>query len=86
MPPKHIRPRDPLSDEIIRVRRALGEDQAQFAKRLGIARTSLVKYERYGPPFLGTARPYLEYALGRARQQLAMRKRRKQRDKASANL
>jgi hypothetical protein len=86
MPRLHVGPRDPLSDELIRVRHALGENQEQFAKRLGISRTSLLRYELYDPPRVPASRRYIEYAVSRARHALAMRKRRQRQYRASAHL
>lgn len=44
------RVREPISEAVIRLREALGENQQQFANRLGTAITTIARYETSRPP------------------------------------
>lgn len=44
------RPRHPLSDAVIKLREKLGDNQQQFAARLGYAVTTIARYETSRPP------------------------------------
>lgn len=59
------RVRKPISEAVIRLREALGENQQQFANRLGTAITTIARYETSRPPsgqiLLYLARLAVEY-------------------------
>lgn len=85
MPPKSVN-YDPLGVEIKRLRHALGETQRQFAKRLRVSRTILIRWERYQPPKYWPVRHHLLIELGKVRAILKMRKRKRERQIAALNL
>jgi DNA-binding transcriptional regulator YiaG len=49
--------------DLRRFRVRCGETQAQFAKRFGVSRTTLLNWETRGPPASGPALPLIERVL-----------------------
>jgi len=49
--------------EITRARELVGENYSQFARRLGVDRTTITRWEKDGPPPRGTAQIALERVL-----------------------
>ena len=77
MPPLPTgKPRDPLCDEIRRIRHTLGETQEKFRKLFGIARSLLVKWELYECPWQSWKRHWIKHKLAIAKRQIKMRRKR----------
>lgn len=53
-----------MTPQLIRAtRKRLGETPAQFAKRFGVARTTIVHWEKVGPPKTGPGRHHIETVM-----------------------
>lgn len=52
-----------LADRLRACRHRLGENQAEFAVRLGISRYTYMRWERYGPPNTRAHRGYVRLML-----------------------
>jgi DNA-binding transcriptional regulator YiaG len=49
--------------DIRRARESLGEKPEQFAKRFGVARTTILHWEKKGPPTTGPGRVHVEQVM-----------------------
>lgn len=76
-------PRNPLSDEIYAVRRALNESQETFAKRFNVGRTTLLDWERHSPPVHAGVQQWIKLELAKIKRAAARRKRGKERREAT---
>jgi DNA-binding XRE family transcriptional regulator len=51
------------SSQIKRARLRAGESQQEFAKHFGVARTTLLNWEKHPPPTTGTSAAHIERVL-----------------------
>jgi len=51
------------AQRIHNLRMSLGESPEQFGKRFGVARTTILHWEKKGPPQTGAGRPHVEAVM-----------------------